>query len=93
MDTSRRRRTDRQRTDLTPRVPNVLSGIPSPPEISATELTHDEIARRAYARYERRGGEHGHDWEDWLQAERELRQQAGQRTGLNLPNESAYALA
>lgn len=31
------------------------------------------IARRAYELYEARGGEPGHDWEDWFQAESELR--------------------
>jgi hypothetical protein len=30
------------------------------------------IAARAYALYCQRGGEHGRDLEDWLQAEREL---------------------
>ena len=31
-----------------------------------------EIERRAYLLYLERGGDHGHDCEDWLQAEREL---------------------
>jgi len=35
--------------------------------------THDEIARRAYEIFEQRGREHGHDLDDWLRAERELR--------------------
>lgn len=39
----------------------------------ADSPTHDEIARRAYGLYEQRGGGHGRDWEDWLQAELELR--------------------
>ena len=30
------------------------------------------IAQRAYQRFEQRGREHGHDLEDWLEAEREL---------------------
>jgi len=30
------------------------------------------IARRAYELFEMRGGEHGHDWEDWFRAESEL---------------------
>ncbi len=30
------------------------------------------IARRAYELFELRGGEHGHDWEDWFRAESEL---------------------
>lgn len=34
--------------------------------------TDAEIARRAYDLYLARGCEHGHDVEDWLQAEREL---------------------
>ena len=32
-----------------------------------------DIARRAYDLYVARGCEHGHDVEDWLRAERELR--------------------
>jgi Protein of unknown function (DUF2934) len=35
------------------------------------------IARRAYELYEQRGGGDGHDWDDWLQAEREFRSRAG----------------
>jgi hypothetical protein len=33
----------------------------------------DLIARAAYQRYEARGREDGHDVEDWLTAEREMR--------------------
>jgi hypothetical protein len=36
-------------------------------------VEHSEIARRAYELYERRGGEHGRDLDDWLLAENELR--------------------
>ena len=32
----------------------------------------EAIARRAYELFLERGGTHGHDIEDWLQAEREL---------------------
>ena len=35
--------------------------------------TREEIAHRAYEVFEQRGREHGHDVDDWLQAERELR--------------------
>ena len=35
--------------------------------------THDEIAEAAYHRYLRRQGAGGSDFEDWLEAERELR--------------------
>jgi hypothetical protein len=33
----------------------------------------DQIARRAYEIFLARGGQHGRDADDWLQAERELR--------------------
>ena len=36
-------------------------------------VADSDIARRAYELYEQRGGEDGHDVDDWLQAERELR--------------------
>jgi hypothetical protein len=34
--------------------------------------THKEIAARAYEIYQERGCQHGHDMDDWLQAEYEL---------------------
>ena len=34
--------------------------------------THEEIAKRSYELYLERGGEHGHDAEDWVRAEAEL---------------------
>jgi hypothetical protein len=44
---------------------------------AAAKATHtpsrEEIARRAYEYYERRGRTQGHDLEDWLKAESELR--------------------
>jgi hypothetical protein len=38
----------------------------------------ETIARRAYDRYQSRGGEHGRDQEDWLEAEREVRDKQGE---------------
>ena len=38
-----------------------------------TTLARDEVAQRAYERFIARGYEHGHDVEDWLSAEHELR--------------------
>jgi hypothetical protein len=35
--------------------------------------TEEDIRRRAYQRYLDRGGDHGTDFEDWLEAERELK--------------------
>jgi HSP20 family protein len=37
-----------------------------------TRETQLELIRRAYELFEARGGEHGHDWEDWFRAESEL---------------------
>jgi len=34
----------------------------------------DEIRRRAYELYEQRGREDGHDVEDWLRSEEEIKQ-------------------
>ena len=36
--------------------------------------TYEEIELRAYQIHIERGGTHGHDVDDWLQAERELNQ-------------------
>ncbi len=41
---------------------------------SETPPAGDDIAARAYELYQSRGGEHGRDWDDWLEAERELSQ-------------------
>jgi hypothetical protein len=35
--------------------------------------TYDEIAEAAYHRYLRRGASDGRDFDDWLEAERELK--------------------
>jgi hypothetical protein len=41
--------------------------------LTKRELTHVEIANRAFEIYLARGGEHGHDFGDWFEAERQLR--------------------
>jgi hypothetical protein len=55
--------------------------IQQPPEIQidpepimpGSPVSPDErIARAAYERFQTRGGQHGHDQEDWFAAEREL---------------------
>jgi hypothetical protein len=38
----------------------------------AATVDRDLISRRAYERFQTRGGEHGHDEDDWLEAERQL---------------------
>jgi hypothetical protein len=60
----------RARTAITEEIVTLRDRQPKQP--SAT-VTDDDVARRAYDLYLIRGREHGHDVEDWLQAERELR--------------------
>jgi DUF2934 family protein len=42
-------------------------------ESMGSEPSEEDIRMRAYHRYLERGGGHGMDFEDWLEAERELR--------------------
>jgi hypothetical protein len=41
-------------------------------------VTDSDVARRAYDLYLARGGEHGHDVDDWMEAERELQRASSQ---------------
>lgn len=63
-------KSSRHRTD------NVLTmpSLESPPAVAiASGVTESDIARRAFELYCDRGREDGHDVDDWLNAERELR--------------------
>jgi hypothetical protein len=44
------------------------------PSTAPAYISHIDVARRAYDIYLARGCEHGHDVDDWLQAERDLAQ-------------------
>lgn len=50
-------------------------------EQTVTRITYspsyEEIAEAAYHRYLNRGGDHGADFDDWVEAERELRERQG----------------
>jgi len=46
------------------------NGSSAPPDLDPSE---EEIRLRAYHRYLERGGGHGADFEDWLEAERDLK--------------------
>ena len=48
-------------------------GASSSDSAASREPSFDEIAELAYRRYLERGGEHGRDFEDWVEAERRLR--------------------
>ena len=78
MPPPRRRRKDQkpltQMVGTPAAVPSAMGDDGYAVEHPAIEPTHQDIARRAYQLYKERGGERGRDLEDWLQAERELRQ-------------------
>ena len=46
---------------------------PADQTIAAGQPHEQDVARRAYELYEQRGGQDGRDWDDWFQAEQELR--------------------
>jgi hypothetical protein len=51
-----------------------LASDMSSSSVDASETpTYDEIAEAAYQRYLQRGGIDGRDFDDWLEAERELK--------------------
>ncbi len=41
-------------------------------DVGSLELTEEYIRQRAYHRFEQRGQQHGHDLEDWVEAEAEI---------------------
>jgi hypothetical protein len=57
--------------------PNPVAELP--PAGATLDITDQEIALRAFELYCERGCEDGHDLEDWLRAEQELRGQPGAR--------------
>ena len=56
-------------TARTPSKPPSSMGHENP-----TPNVEDQVRRRAYELYEQRGIEHGHDVDDWLRAEEEIKQ-------------------
>jgi Protein of unknown function (DUF2934) len=66
-----------QRTDKRRQPPGDKSARAAAPRASR-ELDSEQIARRAYERFEARGGEHGRDQEDWFNAEQELKGTRGE---------------
>jgi len=50
-----------------------------------TDNNPDAVARRAYEIYQSRGGNHGADLDDWLEAERQLKRGPSDVTGPTAP--------
>jgi hypothetical protein len=63
-------RSTRRTTD---NVISMSSMEPGDGEIVQSQVAESDIARRAFEIYCERGRQDGHDVDDWLQAERELR--------------------
>ena len=89
--TPERRRTVRATTRTTVTTPDAIiaepDGSPAIVRDTANDLqrqgdgatappTYEAIAEAAYHRYLQRGGQHGHDFDDWLDAERSLRERS-----------------
>lgn len=79
-----RSRAGQSRAAAQPGVPDPTDEVKEPPATDdekspveepddPTDPTEDEIRVRAYHRYLQRGGEHGAHFDDWLEAERELK--------------------
>ena len=49
-----------------------MSAARVPGNLAQAHGVEEEIRLHAYLLFEKRGGEHGHDLEDWLQAEAEI---------------------
>ena len=59
--------------------PGDQEGAAELPRFDDQPIEFDRVAQRAYERYEARGRQDGNDMEDWLEAERELRQATSSR--------------
>jgi len=64
---------DQRGIDPGPRPEAMKVDAENEPDSSFDEPTADDIRLRAYHRYLERGGGDGMDFEDWLEAERELK--------------------
>jgi Protein of unknown function (DUF2934) len=73
MPKSMRRRTDDVAARSSAESPLIASG--------SSDVSERDVARRAFERYCARGCEDGHDMDDWLHAERELREGVGATAG------------
>ena len=65
--------TTRKKTSASAGAPTSIAAKKTSAKASITNtVTHDDIARLAHKFWAERGGQHGHDAEDWLRAEQTL---------------------
>ena len=55
-----------------PKAAEAADAAQHPVAIPQAEPSADDIRRRAYQRFQERGGSHGAHFDDWLEAEKEL---------------------
>ena len=55
----------------------VATPAKTPTAAAATHIPQEKIAQRAYEKWVKRGCTHGSDTQDWMEAEAELRAEAG----------------
>ena len=80
----------RKKTIETPAAPTTLSAVPKPraPRVARPKRailartvsdapSYEEIAEAAYLRFIDRGARHGSDFDDWVEAERDLSARRG----------------
>lgn len=63
--------TTRKKTSASVSAPTSIASKKTSAKASVT-VTHEEIARLAHKFWAERGGQHGHDAEDWFRAEQTL---------------------
>lgn len=63
----------RDRTPADTSTPPAPELTPQVPDETLFQPSQDDIAREAYARFCARGQVHGHDVDDWIESERDLR--------------------
>jgi hypothetical protein len=63
-----------KRTPTRSQTNDAAPATPAPPKARRSRgPSQEDIRMRAYQRYLQRGGSHGTEFEDWLEAERELK--------------------
>jgi hypothetical protein len=69
----RRNRTERGKNPI--RRKNNPKPLSSPPLVVNNEELYIQVATKAYELYQQRGEKHGHDLDDWLTAERRVKEE------------------
>jgi hypothetical protein len=76
MANERRRRTDSEPGSSVGDRVRGAAAVAEPPTTA-----EEDVRRRAYELFEERGGEEGHDWDDWFRAEQEIRSAKDRKLG------------